>query len=817
MIITKERTRLIFTEFTAAEKKYLEEIVSSMDNVFIYIDPDGDMLGLPTGMEKSVKKLFPNAKFIDNSNEYWPYATTQKVEHSAKPRNQLQKDFINFVIENAKKKQKVVGILSTGVGKPIVNSARIPTPNGYQLMGMLKQGDEVFGSNGEKCTVTAVYPQGNIDIYDMKFSDGRVVKCGLDHLWLVYSGNEVATMTTREIMDSDKDWEVPVISGPIMYDKHEVEIDPYVVGAYIGSGIKWGVKFSLIPYSDYVPAKVAKIIGATFKKDGHKYTFVKNKADIKTAGFFRNLPVVQHGGSIPSSYICNDVETRMNILRGILDSSAVFKFTRGGIEIRLEDIDRTLSSQIRYILHSLGCSTTSLFNKNGVEHAMILQIPNRVKHAFFTDPKKVFLLKLFARFKDKHKYDTLTIDSIEYAGKDYATCITVDTDDHLFVANDFVLTHNTFMACYSAIDVGLRTLIITPTSSIKQQWADTLIGMFNVPKERVSVINKPSDFVNVKADFVVVSHASLASLNKNYNLEKIMHDNKFGIKVIDEVQMFFKSIINIDSNSNIANNWYLTGTFGRSGDLENKIYQEMFGDIAVFREKEKSPTLFDRKPGNVYGMKPYTYANMIWTHSGISREEINSVMTSIRYSEREGKWMRFGISVPAYMNIIVPPDKKMTKFLKKILQVVKEADKKCPDGKMLVLGPTVVSTETVAYYIKQMMPDKVVNIYNASVPVNEREKMKVDSDILVATVASAGTGFDMKKLRKCVLFMPIRSWILTTQIFGRLRRNKDANGNDIECYFYDIVDSDIGQLRAWANARADVYRRISKKFTVIDM
>src|SRR5699024_62343 len=123
----------------------------------------------------------------------------------------------------------------------------------------------------------------------------------------------------------------------------------------------------------------------------------------------------------------------------------------------------------------------------------------------------------------------------------------------------------TFMGCYSAIELGLRTLIIAPTSGIKAQWAETLTNMFNVDPSRVKVVSSPKDFINVKADFVVTYQASLAVINKKYDLEKIMKTNKFGIKIIDEVQMWFHNIVKIEGNSNICHNWYLTGTFGRSG------------------------------------------------------------------------------------------------------------------------------------------------------------------------------------------------------------------------------------------------------------
>ena len=110
----KERTRLIFTDYNDGERRKIEDLVASMDNVFLYQDPDDKMIGLPTGMEATIKRVFPYAKFTDNSSAYWDFARIQQVEHNAQPRNQLQIDFINFVLENAKKKQKLAGILSQG-------------------------------------------------------------------------------------------------------------------------------------------------------------------------------------------------------------------------------------------------------------------------------------------------------------------------------------------------------------------------------------------------------------------------------------------------------------------------------------------------------------------------------------------------------------------------------------------------------------------------------------------------------------------------------------------------------------------------------
>lgn len=373
-------------------------------------------------------------------------------------------------------------------------------------------------------------------------------------------------------------------------------------------------------------------------------------------------------------------------------------------------------------------------------------------------------------------------------------------------------TGKTFMACYAAIRVGLRTLIIVPTTGIKNQWAETLVMMFKVPDSKVLTVNRPSDFINVKADFTVVSQASLSVLNKNYDLEKIMKANKFGIKVIDEVQMWFHNIIKVDGSSNIANNWYLTGTFGRSADDQNALYQQMFGDLKIFRELDKKPTIFNPKPGNVYGMKPHMHVEMVWTHSGLTKEDIKKVTSSMRYSEREGKWMRFGISMPAYTKLVIPDDGRMTKFLSKLLDTVKRANKEVTYGKMLILVPTISSVDVVAGYVRKMYPNLNVGTIHSRNTKQENGKTRTEADIIVSTVKSSGTGSDYKDLSKLVVGEQFKSWILADQVSGRLRRRPDGK----DTYMWDIVDTDIKQLRAWANVRAGILKKKSKSFKVVD-
>ena len=211
-------------------------------------------------------------------------------------------------------------------------------------------------------------------------------------------------------------------------------------------------------------------------------------------------------------------------------------------------------------------------------------------------------------------------------------------------------------------------------------------------------------------------------------------------------------------------------------------------------------------------MKPYIYTTMIWTHAGLSQKDIKEVTNSMRYSEREGKWVRYGISMPAYTNKIIPPDGRKTKYIQILLNIVQRSYKEVNYGRTLILVGTIAATEVIAKYVSKLFPDKKVGTYHSENTKELNAKNKLECDIVVSTTQSAGTGFDMKDLSRLILSANMKSWILATQCVGRLRRRPDGK----DCYCWDIVDADIKQLRAWAKVRAETVRKMSKKFTVVN-
>lgn len=374
-------------------------------------------------------------------------------------------------------------------------------------------------------------------------------------------------------------------------------------------------------------------------------------------------------------------------------------------------------------------------------------------------------------------------------------------------------TGKTFMACYTAIKLELRTLIIAPNASIRDQWVQTLFNMFGVDPSRITTAATPLEFYKGRNDFVVTTQSLLSSIDKRYDLEKLLKDAKFGIKIIDETHLFFNNLIRVDGSSNICNNWYLTGTYGRSGIEENALFLKMFKNSEIFKVKDKTPTIFDFKPGNVYGDKPHAFITMVWTKSHINKEQLKSVEISKRKSYRTGAWINYGISMQAYTQVVMPTDGRITYFLRTCIKVIDIAYHRINYGKMLILMPSIETVDMMHAHIKRLYPNKVVSRVHSKVRIPNLEVLKKESDIIISTIKSTGTGFDWKDLSRLVVCDQYKSSILCAQVVGRLRARDDG----LPTYMWDVVDSDVTQLRNWANARAAVERKNSREFKVIDM
>lgn len=118
---------------------------------------------------------------------------------------QYQKDMLKIMQKNRTSVHK----LSRQLGKALDVNTPIPTPNGFKRMGDIKEGDKIYAPNGGLVNVVyATEYQYNRNCYEIVFDTGAKIIADADHIWTVESDGEVKDLTTKEIIDSGKQYSI---------------------------------------------------------------------------------------------------------------------------------------------------------------------------------------------------------------------------------------------------------------------------------------------------------------------------------------------------------------------------------------------------------------------------------------------------------------------------------------------------------------------------------------------------------------------------------------------------------------------------------
>lgn len=126
-----------------------------------------------------------------------------------------------------------------GLGKAQPYGSKIYTPTGFVNIEDLKVGDYVLGRNA-RTKVISVYDRGILPVYEIKFSDGSSTQCSNDHLWTItkkLNTLEYYTVDTNYLIKNlnNETFYIPMINKAD-FDKKDLPLDPYVVGALLGDG-----------------------------------------------------------------------------------------------------------------------------------------------------------------------------------------------------------------------------------------------------------------------------------------------------------------------------------------------------------------------------------------------------------------------------------------------------------------------------------------------------------------------------------------------------------------------------------------------------
>lgn len=399
------------------------------------------------------------------------------------------------------------GQVANGVGKSLSVDSLIKTPTGWMRMGDAHVGDIVQAYDGTFVPIIGVYPQGKLLTYKVAFSDGRTVDASADHLWQVQShrwsanrrSNTPRVLNTLEIKKfvdeankKKKAWyniSVPTAMHPIL-PAAELPIHPYLLGCLLGDGNMSSNALVLTSADQAIVNRCNQILmehhdqklhrlgGGKYNNgyDWHCVNHISSRKHNKNSVLRVLKRIGLHGCTsttkfIPQVYLDNaNEEQKLQLLAGLLDTDGTVGKTKN---VSFCSTSKQLAEGVQYIIRSLGGKATislrhPYFYRDGVKVAG--QVAYNVSIQY-KSPRSLFTLdRKLDRLSDglsQYADAGLRIVSIEPHIEQDCQCIAIDHESHLYVTNDFVVTHNTSIlqavvyACYgrAITDIQVDNLI----------------------------------------------------------------------------------------------------------------------------------------------------------------------------------------------------------------------------------------------------------------------------------------------------------------------------------------------------------------------
>ena len=360
-----------------------------------------------------------------------------------------------------------------GTGKAMPKDTLIPTPDGERLLGEIKVGDFVFDRKGHPTKVLGVYDRGVRRCFELTFSDGRKTRCCDEHIWPCYTSKKnLKNLTLQEMMEkgirisakSGGRFRMP-INGCVEFSEKELPVHPYILGVFLGDGCCKERYLTLSSNDLPVVEKVAKLLNATAEKlseNNYSWRFMKGGKAITTKEVFGDIASWVMRGSnekaIPADYLHGSRDQRIALLQGLFDTDGSVSSKSNGLA-SFSTTSSELYAGVSYLLRSLGFPTSTSskavcrgrVKQNGTcstDYVIRTHLKPEQFDVCFSLPRQVEKLRsVFGTWKRPSKCtERVALTDVREIEPCEQVCILVDNPEHLFLANDFLVTHNTHRA-----------------------------------------------------------------------------------------------------------------------------------------------------------------------------------------------------------------------------------------------------------------------------------------------------------------------------------------------------------------------------------
>jgi hypothetical protein len=708
-------------------------------------------------------------KFNPVTEEFWGDICWPKGhQHAGKPIRvrEDQVEALNLFAQNPQSIQ----CLSTGYGKCQPLYSKVLTPSGFITMGDINVGDNVVTPGGQLAKVINTYSPGTKDVYEFTFMDGRKARACEDHIWKIFNNDWHDSkqgvwqhLTTKEIISllptANSGLHIPLIKFQNDVDDIELPLDPWFLGILIGNG---SINHNMITLSldDEIISKFTSLLDC----DSHCTNIFEKYANIISDLGLSDTP--NYEKEIPEIYFSSSFNQRLELVKGLMDSDGIIHNN----QISFSTISPLLAEHVKQLIWSIGGIAD--VSTNGVDEYTVCIKYYAPLDLFSSKSKKDQL---------GHKYNhtdslNLKISKVEKVSTEVVKCIMIDHPDHLYVTDNYIVTHNTIV-CATMVKMCEqygRTLTIVPSKSLVEQTEE--------------------DYINCGLD-VGVYYGNRKDINKTHT-----------ICTWQSLNVLMKNSKNIDEQSESMT---LTKFLK---DINTVIVDECHTTKAAALK-----TLLTKYLNN---------APIRWGLTGtVPKEEFNAqslytsigpIVNTVRASELQEKGILSTCHIHIQQLIDVQKFKNYQEELK-FLVTTKPRIKYIADmiSKIAESGNTLILVDRIetGKLLQEELKDTV--FVNGSIKTNDRKEeydafKTEDSKILIATYGVAAVGINIVSLYNLVLIEPGKSFVRVIQSIGRgLRKGFDKDHVDI----WDI-SSTCKYSKRHLTERKSFYKESNYKFTI---
>lgn len=381
-----------------------------------------------------------------------------------------QCESMEAVFNSWKTYKHILGVAATGAGKAQPLDAKVLTPFGWTTMGRIQVNSLVIGGDGQAHRVSGVFPQGVKDVYRITFSDGTSTECCADHLWNVQTRSQkhrrqgFKVMALKEIMAAGlteaggAKWFIPVTKPVDFFGIADLPIDPYVLGCLLGDGQlgKNGTLYTtrISSADQFIVNEVGdRLSGVATLKHLSNYDYaVQSRPAIGHKSVITSLLddlglMGKHSWEkfIPRDYLYSSIDNRIALLRGLMDTDGTIE-THSGRAPEFCTTSKQLAEDVCELVRSLGGVTRIRYKAiNAYTYGGERKVGRPCYRITVSISDNPFLLP---RKADHHNLSpnqgrTKAIVKIDLVGQKECRCIMVDSRDHTYVTDDYIVTHNT--------------------------------------------------------------------------------------------------------------------------------------------------------------------------------------------------------------------------------------------------------------------------------------------------------------------------------------------------------------------------------------